>query len=160
MSRKSMGGLAIDMQARVIDADDNPIAGLYAAGELTGVAGINGSHGGSGTFLAPSVLTGRIAGRNAAAAVEVLADKPGTNWRNTAEPTSAIAGAQDSINAVPLQPLLALQRAGYWHFEQAHGLIVERQYACDRCHSGEWPPGPATTSRQQLLQLDSCSNCH
>lgn len=160
MTRKSMGGLAIDMQARVIDADDKPIAGLYAAGELTGVAGINGSHGGSGTFLAPSVLTGRIAGRNAAAAVEVLADKPGTNWRNTAEPTSVIAGAQDSINAVPLQPLLALQRAGYWHFEQAHGLIVERRYACDRCHSDEWPPGPATTSRQQLLQLDSCSNCH
>jgi succinate dehydrogenase/fumarate reductase flavoprotein subunit len=82
MTRKSMGGLAIDMQARVIDPEGNPIAGLYAAGELTGVAGINGSHGGSGTFLAPSVLTGRVAGRNAAAAVGLLADKPATTWQS------------------------------------------------------------------------------
>ena len=29
MTRKSLGGLAIDMQTRVIDANDNPIAGLY-----------------------------------------------------------------------------------------------------------------------------------
>ncbi len=160
MTRKSMGGLAIDMQARVIDPEGNPIAGLYAAGELTGVAGINGSHGGSGTFLAPSVLTGRVAGRNAAAAVELLADKPATNWQSITEPVIAIADDQNSINAVPLQPLLAQQRAGYWHFEQSHALIDAREHQCDQCHSSEWPPGPATTSRQWLLQLDSCGNCH
>jgi len=160
MTRKSMGGLAIDMQARVIDPEGNPIAGLYAAGELTGVAGINGSHGGSGTFLAPSVLTGRVAGRNAAAAVELLADKPATNWQSITEPVIAIADDQNSINAVPLQPLLAQQRAGYWHFEQSHALIDAREHKCDQCHSSEWPPGPANTTRQQLLQLDSCSNCH
>ncbi|MBM4221848.1 MAG: FAD-dependent oxidoreductase, partial [Gammaproteobacteria bacterium] len=66
MTRKSMGGLAIDDQARVRSEAGEPIPGLFAAGEATGVAGINGSYGGSGTFLGPSVLTGRIAGRTAA----------------------------------------------------------------------------------------------
>jgi flavocytochrome c len=160
MTRKSMGGLGIDLQARVLDTDGRPIAGLYAAGELTGVAGINGSHGGSGTFLAPSVLTGRVAGRNAAAAVRLLADKPRTKWRNITESVIAAAGNQNSINAVPLNPLLALKRTGYWHFERSHGLIAERRYTCDRCHSVTWPPGPASTGQQKLLQLDSCSNCH
>ena len=159
MTRKSLGGLAIDMQTRVIDSDGNPITGLYAVGELTGVAGINGSHGGSGTFLAPSVLTGRVAGRNAAAVVSSMEDKSNTNWRNSAEPIDAVAD-KNSINAFPLEPLLALERAGYWHFEQSHRLVAERQFSCDHCHSAKWPPGPAATAQQRLLQLDSCENCH
>lgn len=43
MTRKSMGGLAIDADTRVITSSGRPIRGLYAAGEVTGVAGINGS---------------------------------------------------------------------------------------------------------------------
>jgi flavocytochrome c len=160
MTRKSMGGLEIDLQARVIDTKGNPIAGLYAAGELTGVAGINGSHGGSGTFLAPSVLIGRVAGRNAAEAVRQVADKPGTNWQKIAAPAGAIDGDRNPRNAAQIRPLLAMQRDGYWHFEKSHSLIAERQDACDRCHSADWPPGPASTNHQELLQLDSCINCH
>ena len=113
-----------------------------------------------GAFLAPSVLTGRVAGRNATAAVNSIIDKPGTNWQNIAAPELVTAEDQHSINAVPLQPLLGLKRAGYWHFEQSHGLIAERQYTCDHCHSIDWPPGPASTPQQRLLQLDSCENCH
>ena len=63
MTRKSMGGLAIDANTRVLDERGRPIPGLYAAGEVTGVAGINGSYGGEGTFLGPSVYLGRLAGR-------------------------------------------------------------------------------------------------
>jgi len=160
MTRKSMGGLAIDPQARVTDVNGNPIPGLYAAGELTGVAGINGSHGGSGTFLAPSVLTGRVAGRNAAAAAMSRNESPDTNFHDGSTPTAATAGDPNAINAMPLEPLLALQRPGYWHFEQSHALIASRQYTCDQCHSPDWPPGPASTTQQRLLQLDSCDTCH
>lgn len=66
MTRKSMGGLAIDANAQVRDTAGRPIPGLYAAGEVTGVAGINGSYGGEGTFLGPAVFLGRIAGAAAA----------------------------------------------------------------------------------------------
>ncbi|MFQ5636162.1 MAG: FAD-binding protein, partial [Gammaproteobacteria bacterium] len=59
MTRKNLGGLAIDLEARALGAGGAPVPGLFAAGEVTGVAGINGRHGGSGTFLAPSGLMGR-----------------------------------------------------------------------------------------------------
>ena len=42
MTRKSMGGVAIDEGARVVDTAHQVIPGLYAAGEVTGLAGING----------------------------------------------------------------------------------------------------------------------
>ncbi len=41
MTRKSMGGIAIDTSARVLDRQSRPIRGPYA-GEATGEAGING----------------------------------------------------------------------------------------------------------------------
>jgi len=37
LTRKSMGGVAIDRSCRVIDILDRPITGLYAVGELTGL---------------------------------------------------------------------------------------------------------------------------
>ena len=76
MTRKSMGGLAIDADARVLDAAGRPVPGLYAAGEVTGVAGINGSYGGEGTFLGPAVLLGRIAGRSASGGASALRREP------------------------------------------------------------------------------------
>jgi len=100
MTRKSMGGLAIDRLTRVTGKSGQPVAGLYAAGELTGVAGINGSHGGSGTFLGPSVLIGRIAGRNA---VEFARSSPRDNSISSPEPTHSSAEqelkAQALLNA-------------------------------------------------------------
>jgi flavocytochrome c len=66
LTRKSMGGIAIDEKTQVLDTHGRPVPGLFAAGEATGVAGINGNYGGEGTFLGPSVYTGRIAGQSAA----------------------------------------------------------------------------------------------
>ena len=63
ISRKSMGGVVIDVSCRVLDQHGTVIPGLYAVGELTGLAGINGKAGLEGTFLGPSILTGRVAGR-------------------------------------------------------------------------------------------------
>lgn len=160
MTRKSMGGLAIDMQARVIGKDGNPISGLYAAGELTGVGGINGSHGGSGTFLAPSVLTGRVAGRTAAAGARSRIDATAINWPEAEQAPKVQRDGQASLDAIPVRSLLDLNRPGYWHFEQSHILVAERDYTCDQCHSLDWPPGPASSAAQRLLQLDSCDICH
>jgi len=59
-------GLTIDTATRVLDVHGEPIAHLYAAGEL--VAGFHGSNYMSGSALTKSVVTGRIAGANAAVA--------------------------------------------------------------------------------------------
>jgi flavocytochrome c len=67
LTRKSMGGVAIDQSCRVIDTRNRPIPGLYAVGELTGLAGVNGKASLEGTFLGASIITGRVAGRAVAA---------------------------------------------------------------------------------------------
>ena len=67
LTRKSMGGVAIDRSCRVLKTTGQPVFGLYAAGELTGLAGVNGKASLEGTFLGACILTGRVAGRAAAA---------------------------------------------------------------------------------------------
>jgi succinate dehydrogenase/fumarate reductase flavoprotein subunit len=57
------GGLAVDHEHRVLDADDKPIAGLYAAGS-TGQGGLLLK--GHGHHLGWAFASGRRAGRNAA----------------------------------------------------------------------------------------------
>ena len=55
----TMGGVTIDVEARVLDEDGTPIAGLYAAGEVTG-----GTHGGNrlgGNAVVDTVVFGRLA---------------------------------------------------------------------------------------------------
>ena len=54
------GGILIDAQGRVLDNNDVPIPGLYAAGEVTGGIYVKG--------LGHSLFTGRIAGETALAA--------------------------------------------------------------------------------------------
>ena len=60
----TFGGLRIDREARVLDREGRPIAGLFAAGELVGGLFWGNYAGGSG-LMAGSVF-GRIAGRSAA----------------------------------------------------------------------------------------------
>jgi uncharacterized protein len=63
MARKSLGGVQTDLSSRVLRADGEPIAGLYAVGEAAGFGG-GGMHGRrslEGTFLGGCVFTGRIA---------------------------------------------------------------------------------------------------
>jgi uncharacterized protein len=71
LTRKTLGGLETDLSSRVLDADGQPVPGLYAAGEVAGFGG-GGMHGYSaleGTFLGGCLFSGRMAGRAAAAAV-------------------------------------------------------------------------------------------
>jgi tricarballylate dehydrogenase len=59
----TFGGLKVDPQARVIDADGSPIQGLYAAGETIGL--YYGAYAGATSVLRGAVF-GRIAGGHAA----------------------------------------------------------------------------------------------
>lgn len=71
LTRKTLGGLETDLSSRVLGADGQPIAGLYAAGEVAGFGG-GGMHGYralEGTFLGGCIFSGRTAGRAAAKAI-------------------------------------------------------------------------------------------
>ena len=71
LTRKTLGGLQTDLQARALRADGEPLPGLYAAGEVAGFGG-GGMHGYralEGTFLGGCLFSGRTAGRAVAAEV-------------------------------------------------------------------------------------------
>jgi flavocytochrome c len=68
LARKNFGGVKTDLRCRVLNKYFEPIPGLYAAGEVAGMAGghINGKAGLEGTMLGPSRFSGRVAGAWAA----------------------------------------------------------------------------------------------
>lgn len=66
LTRKTLGGLHTDLKARVLDSRNQPVPGLYAAGEVAGFGG-GGMHGYNaleGTFLGGCLFSGRVAGRS------------------------------------------------------------------------------------------------
>jgi predicted oxidoreductase len=70
LTRKTLGGLETDLDARVLREDGTPLPGVYAAGEAAGsAAGVHGYRSLEGTFLGGCIFSGRTAGRAAAAAV-------------------------------------------------------------------------------------------
>ena len=68
LARKNFGGAKTDLRCRALNKFFEPIPGLYAAGEVAGMAGghINGKAGLEGTMLGPSIFSGRVAGAWAA----------------------------------------------------------------------------------------------
>ncbi len=68
LTRKSLGGLETDLQARALRQDGTVFDGLYAAGEAAGFGGggVHGYRSLEGTFLGGCVFSGRAAGRAAA----------------------------------------------------------------------------------------------
>ncbi|MCW7542468.1 FAD-binding dehydrogenase [Aurantimonas litoralis] len=70
LTRKTLGGLHTDLDGRVLAADDRPIPGLYAAGEIAGFGGggVHGYNALEGGFLGGCLFSGRRAGRYAAKA--------------------------------------------------------------------------------------------
>jgi len=66
LTRKSLGGIVVDDQARVLAPDGRRLDGLYAVGEACGFGG-GGMHGKralEGTFLTGCVFSGRTAARS------------------------------------------------------------------------------------------------
>lgn len=158
MTRKSMGGVVIDRQGRALKPDGTPIEGLYAVGELNGSVGINGKHGMDGMFLGPAILTGRLAGETIARAHAAggpidLAPPPAED--PPPDPTSF-----SELTADDLRALLATSRDGYWHFQKAHGIVLERGYECSRCHSAALPFRFVNNRETRLAQTAVCTNCH
>lgn len=147
LTRKSMGGVAIDMQCRVLDKLRQPIPGLYAVGELAGLAGINGKSALEGTFLGPCVLTGRVAARSIAKELEIAAQP-------------AIASRSKCSECHDMKQLISQARNGYWHFEKVHRVTEERGLDCRHCHS-ELTPYREDDHRINHQSLTAgCILCH
>ena len=71
LTRKTLGGLQTDLDAKCMTADGSPIEGLYAVGEVAGFGG-GGMHGYNsleGTFVGGCMFSGRTAGRALARAL-------------------------------------------------------------------------------------------
>ncbi|MGF3055343.1 FAD-binding dehydrogenase [Microbacterium sp. YY-01] len=68
ITRKSLGGIATDLDGRVLTPEGAPIDGLFAAGEASGFGGggVHGYRALEGTFLGGCIFSGRQAGRAAA----------------------------------------------------------------------------------------------
>ena len=64
-ARKSLGGVRTDENCQVLRTSGGPVPGLFAAGEVAGMAGgrINGHSALEGTMLGPSLFSGRVAAR-------------------------------------------------------------------------------------------------
>lgn len=161
LTRKSMGGLAIDLDCRVLNSDGDAIEGLYAVGEVTGFGGINGSAGLEGTFLGPSMFQGRIAGRRIAAGREPVAPNTQSDppAKSSTSPSKAADGAAClACHAMP--KLLATERPGFRHFELVHGVVTERALPCLACHSEMTPFRAAAHKIDRLAQVHTCAVCH
>lgn len=159
LSRKSMGGVVIDTSCRVLDTRGGVIPGLYAVGELTGLAGINGKAGLEGTFLGPSILTGRVAGRTVAA--ELAASRSFVGG-STIPSTFTLAPSALAVGCTAchdLPRLLATPRPGYAHFEHVHRVVGDRAYECAQCHQ-ELAVEGAPHGIDRTAQVANCRLCH
>ena len=147
LTRKSMGGVAIDMNCRVVDREGAPISGLYAIGELTGLALINGKASLEGTFLGPCMMTGRVAARS------IL-------QRSRMTSKDKHTGSRQCIECHDIDGMLAQARSGYWHFEQVHAKTIQNNLQCSECH-GELVPYRKTEHRiDPHVLTTSCKKCH
>ncbi len=163
VTRKSMGGVAIDTSCRVQDGTQRTIPGLYAAGEVTGLAGINGRAGLEGTFLGPSIVTGRIAGRTVLADAGRKPDSGRISPRPVAPPPKPdpLATTALCLTCHDLPKLVAQPRPGYWHFEKVHERVVATQRDCVSCHAELTATYQPETHRiDRLTQVDACIQCH
>jgi len=162
LTRKSMGGVRIDTAGRVLDRAGRPIPGLYAAGEVTGMGGINGKAGLEGTFLGPSLVTGRVAARTVVAELSRKVAPVETSASATAVP----AGSSDPKDYEScrschnLEELLQTPRRGYSHFEKVHRVALERNYVCQQCHAELAPYDPEKHRIARLPQIENCKFCH
>ncbi len=168
LARKSMGGITIDSEAHVVGEGGRPIPGLYAAGEVTGFGGINGKAGLEGTFLGPSILTGRVAGRSIVNALHQSAviDPASPSSRETESPRSTATPDQQPYentactNCHDLGQLVEAARPGYWHFELSHRSILEGRRSCTQCHGDLAPYDEPTHRVDPFRRAQSCGFCH
>lgn len=154
LARKSMGGIAVDTETRVVDSRGKVIPGLYAVGEVTGFARINGRAALEGTFLGPSVLMGRIAGRSIAGdaiarPVRVIEVTPVAATFEDATCTTCHA-TRDLVAGSP----------GRLHTAGAHSRVVAEAMPCSSCHADLHPYRADRHRSDPLLRSATCGRCH
>ena len=158
-----MGGVSIDLSCRVLDRNKNPVLGLYAVGELTGFGGINGKAGLEGTFLGPSIVTGRIAARTVLEDINFQTPKspyPKNHLNLIFKPRQETKNDQTCLGCHSLPNLLTSNRPGYDHFKLVHKLVLKRQQQCSTCHL-EFFSGHMDSHRfNPSIQLQNCTLCH
>lgn len=158
--RKSMGGVKVDLQCRVLNERGEPVPGLLAAGEATGFGGLNGKHGMEGTFLGPSILMGRMAAQTVAAELKTSPKPPQLTEIHTAPKATNAKFGTVCRGCHDMTKLVAANRSGYWHFEQVHKLVAERKWNCVGCHGEMMPYKAATHKIDRQVQTAVCQHCH
>jgi hypothetical protein len=162
LARKSMGGIRIDTDSRVLDKDAKPIAGFLAAGEVTGFGGINGKAGLEGTFLGPSIVTGRVAGRTILEEIAKSRSLTGASESVPAPPPAAGEMFENDTcqTCHDLPALVLTSRPGYSHFEKVHRVVMDKTFACRTCHEEMFPIDLDQHRIDAVRQIDTCKNCH
>lgn len=148
LTRKSMGGIAIDLKCRVLDAQQNVIPGLYAVGECSGLAGVNGKAALEGTFLGPCIVTGRVSART------ILAELKANETKLAATDSLRCSDCHD------IPDLVSQQRDGYWHFDNVHRVVMERGTDCRQCHAELSPYREESHQISPQVLAASCFHCH
>jgi len=160
LAQKSLGGLSVDANTQVLDGRRAPIPGLYAAGEVTGFAGINGRAALDGTFLGPSVMMGRIAARAAVRAT--AAGERGPARQVGVVPTGLPRASFADSACTRCHPLgaLALDRSGWRHLAAAHQRVRADGAHCTACHSEMYPYREDAHRTDPLRLSVTCRGCH
>ena len=155
------GGVAIDLACRVLDPNSRPIPGLYAVGELTGLAQINGKAALEGTFLGPSIVTGRVAAKSALADLghQSAEISPKTPDHRSPREGSSVEN-QACLKCHDLSQLVVTSRPGYEHFERLHRLVLEDRRLCVNCHAELVPVDRASHRFDRMAQAEYCATCH
>jgi predicted oxidoreductase len=161
LSRKSMGGIDVNTDCRVLDKSGRVIPGLFAVGEVTGFGGINGKAALEGTFLGPGIYMGRIAGRRIAQDL-ARAPRPDPNPESRTEFVTGETtfGNTECLKCHDVSKDVVRRRPGYWHYEQSHAKALTRQYACSSCHADLFPYETAAHRLDRTSVVRYCRACH
>jgi uncharacterized protein len=161
LTRKSMGGVDVDTDCRVLDKSGRAIPGLFAVGEVTGFGGINGKAALEGTFLGPGMYMGRIAGRRIVQDLGRPA-RPSPNPQpvtaNVSSPSTSSDTQCSKCHDVPKD--VARRRPGFWHYEQSHAKALSREYACTSCHADLFPYRATAHRLDRTSVVMYCRACH
>lgn len=101
----TMGGIHVNLDSQAVDANGNPIPGLYACGEVTG--GIHGSNRLGGNAICDCMTFGRNAGVHAAMNAGYDEPAPDASGKSPVGSVS-IADAQAAAMAAPTEEEQAL----------------------------------------------------
>ena len=109
----TMGGIRVNLSSQACDAAGNPIAGLYACGEVTG--GLHGENRLGGNAIADCVTFGRNAGVQAALNAGYTEPKPSADGTSPVGSVT-IAEARENAEAAPTDE----ERDKMQEWEKAH----------------------------------------